>query len=198
LLTDPRLVALLLACAVHWASCAPFHLLLGVFVRDRGLPASVTGLAAATGVGAEVLALLSFPRLERRLSTASLLVVAFAGSALRWTLLASARGVAPVVLLQLLHGLTFGVFWGASVRGMATLVPRPLRATGQALYSAVVFGGGNAVGYQLSGLGYDRLGGVGPLFAGAAAVEWALLAVTVTAVAWHRLRGSAPVGGDAG
>jgi len=42
----------------------------------------------------------------------------------------------------------------------------------------VVFGVGNAVGYQLSGLGYDRWHGVGPLFAWAGGVEvLALLAL---------------------
>src|SRR5919206_402168 len=34
---DGRLLALLLACAAHWAACAPFHLMFGVFVRDAGL-----------------------------------------------------------------------------------------------------------------------------------------------------------------
>jgi PPP family 3-phenylpropionic acid transporter len=179
MIRDPRLLALLLACAVHWAGCAPFHLMFGVFVRDQGLPASVTGLAMAAGVGAEVLALLAFPRLERGLGGRALFALAFAGTALRWMLLSRAHGPAPLVLLQLFHGLTFGVFWGTSIRMLSGIVPPALRSTGQALFSAVVFGGGNAVGYQLSGLGYDRLGGVGPLFAGAAALETILLVATL-------------------
>jgi PPP family 3-phenylpropionic acid transporter len=178
LLRDGRLLALLAACALHWAACAPFHLMFGVFVRDQGLPASVTGLAMAAGVGAEVLALFAFPALERRLRTRSLFVLAFAGTAVRWLLLSRARGAAPLVALQLFHGLTFGVFWGASVHAMSALVPSRLRATGQALYSAIVFGAGNAVGYQLTGIGYDHLGGVGPLYLGAAAVELLPLAAT--------------------
>jgi PPP family 3-phenylpropionic acid transporter len=182
LLRDRRLLALLAVCAVHWAACAPFHLLFGVFVRDAGLPAAVTGLAMAAGVGAEVAALLAFPRLERVLGTRGLLVAAFGMTALRFALLAGARGATAIVLLQLFHAFTFGVFWGASTRAMSRLVPGRLRATGQALYAAVVFGGGNVVGYQLAGLGYDRFGGVGPLFAWAAAVE---LLPLVAALAWR-------------
>jgi PPP family 3-phenylpropionic acid transporter len=181
ILSDRRLLALLAACAVHWGSCAPFHLLFGVFVRDAGLPAAVTGLAMTAGVGAEVVALFLFPRLEARLSTATLLALAFGATALRWALLSRASGAAAIVLLQLLHGFTFGVFWGASMRAMSALVPERLRATGQALYSAVVFGGGNAIGYQLAGLGYDALGGVGPLFARAAVVELLPLAASIAA-----------------
>ena len=90
-------------------------------------------------------------------------------------LLSRAHGAGALVLLQLFHGLTFGLFWGASIRMLGGIIPPALRATGQALYAAVVFGGGNAVGYQLSGLGYDRFGGVGPLFAAAAALETILL-----------------------
>jgi PPP family 3-phenylpropionic acid transporter len=178
-------MAILLACGVHWAGCAPFHLMYGVFVRDERLPASVTGLGMAVGVGAEVLALLSFPRFERRLADRALFAIAFAATALRWALLSQARGAGAVVALQLLHGFTFGLFWAASMRSLGALVPPALRATGQALYAAVVFGGGNAVGYQLSGLGYDRLGGVRPLFAAAAALETALLAATL----WFTRRG---------
>jgi MFS transporter, PPP family, 3-phenylpropionic acid transporter len=192
LLRNRRLVLVLLACGVHWAGCAPFHLLFGVFVRDAGLPAAVTGLAMTAGVGAEVLALLVYPRLERRARTRTLFTLAFAATAVRWALLSRARGAPAIVLLQLFHGFTFGVFWGASIAALSTLVPARLRATGQALYAAVVFGGGNAVGYQLAGVGYDRLGGVAPLYAWAAALE---VIPCAGMLVLSRLRTQAP-GGD--
>lgn len=186
LLRDRRLLALLLACAVHWGACAPFHLLFGVFVHDLALPASVTGLAMAAGVGAEVLALLAYPRLASRFGPRALFAVAFAGTALRWALLARATTAPALVVLQLLHALTFGIFWGASMQAMAALVPAPLRATGQALYAAVVFGAGNGLGYQLAGAGYDRFGGVGPLFGWAALVELVPLALSAALAAPRR------------
>jgi PPP family 3-phenylpropionic acid transporter len=84
-----------------------------------------------------------------------------------------------VAALQAMHGLTFGLFWGSAMRALADLVPARLRATGQAVFTAVAFGGGNAAGYALAGVGYDRLGGVGPLFAFAAAAEIASLALVL-------------------
>jgi MFS transporter, PPP family, 3-phenylpropionic acid transporter len=173
LLRDRRLLALLVACAVHWGGCAPFHLLFGVFVRDLALPASVTGLAMTAGVGAEVLALLAYPRLARRFGPRSVFAVAFAGTALRWALLSRAETVPALVLLQVLHALTFGLFW---------------RATGQALYAAVVFGAGNGAGYELAGWGYDHFGGVRPLFAWAAVVELVPLALSAVLAAPRRDR----------
>ncbi|HEX9052882.1 MAG TPA: MFS transporter [Anaeromyxobacter sp.] len=180
---DRRLHLLLAASALHWAACAPFHLLFGVFVRDLGLTADVTGVGMGLGVLAEIAALLAFPRLEARFPLRGLFAAAFLGSAVRWALLSRATGAFPVAALQLLHGLTFGLFWGSATRALADLVPPRLRATGQAVFTAIVFGGGNAAGYALSGIGYDRLGGVGPLFAAAAAVELAALAVVLAPLA---------------
>ncbi len=171
LLADRRLLVLLLASALHWAGCAPYHVFYGVFVRDLGLPAAATGLGMAVGVSAEVLVLLAFSRLQRRFSPRALFALAFAATSLRWWLLSRSGGPVSVVGLQVLHGLTFGAFWGSAVEAMSVLVPARLRSTGQALFGAVVFGGGNALGYQLSGLGYDHYRSAAPLYAWAAALE---------------------------
>jgi MFS transporter, PPP family, 3-phenylpropionic acid transporter len=171
LLADSRLRWLLLAGALHWLACAPYHLFFGLLVRERALPSVVTGLAMGTGIAAEVAALLAFPRLAGRFQLRSLFAAAFAGTALRWWLVSRAETAAAMVSLQLLHGLTFGLFWACSVEAMSRLVPSQLRATGQALFSAVVFGVGNAVGYQLAGLGLDWYGTVSHLFGWAAVLE---------------------------
>lgn len=177
LLRHPALAVLLGVCAVHWMACAPYHLFFGVLVRDRGLPSAVAGLGMTAGVAAEILALLAFPRLERRFSVRTLLVLAFLGSAVRWLLTAGATSAEALVALQLLHGLTFGLFWGTAMHALAGLVPPAMRATGQALFSAVVFGIGNSMGYRLSGAAYDWHGSAAPLFAWAAGLEVLALAV---------------------
>lgn len=171
LLRNRRLLLLLAGGAVHWLACAPFHLFFGLLVRDRALPSAVTGLGMGAGVLAEIAVLLLFPRLAGRWSLTGLFTVAFAGSSLRWLLLSQAESAAAVIALQLFHGLTFGLFWSCSVEAMSRMVPAPLRATGQALFTAVVFGAGNAIGYQLSGLALDWYGRSPPLFAWAGAIE---------------------------
>jgi len=171
LLRNRPLAVLLAAGMIHWGCTAPFHLLLGVQVRDLGLPAWVTGVAMAVAVGAEIAALLAYPRLEGRLSTRTLFALAFGATAIRWALTGPARTAAALVAVQAFHAFTFGLFWGGSVRAMVRLVPGRLRATGQALFTAVVFGAGNAAGYPLAGRGYDRYGAVAPLYAWAAALE---------------------------
>ena len=178
LLRGPILI-LLVANAVHWAACAPYHLLFGVLVRDRGLGAELTGLSMALGVVAEILALVAFPRLTKRFSLPALFSLAFAASAIRWLLVSRASSPTELVALQLIHGLTFGLWWGASVQAMGQLVPAPLRATGQALFGAVVFGFGNAAGYALAGIGYDRFRGAERVFAVAGLVEVVLAVIAI-------------------
>jgi len=185
LLRDRAVLLLLALCAIHWASCAPYHLLFGVLVRDRGLPSTVTGAGLALGVLAEVAALWAFPALRRRFDLPALLAAACLCTALRWWLVSRANGAAALILLQLFHALTFGLWWACAVEAMGLLVPVGLRATGQALFSALVFGAGNAAGYFLSGAGYQEFGGASRLFAVAAAVE--VCALPLCAVAGRRL-----------
>jgi PPP family 3-phenylpropionic acid transporter len=190
LLSDARLWGLLGPAALHWAACAPYHVFFGVLVRDLGLPDDVTSVGMAIGVAAEIGVLLWFPRLERRFPLRALLAAAFVGSALRWALLSRATGPLPVAALQALHGLTFGLFWGSAMRALADVVPPRLRATGQAVFTGIVFGGSNAAGYALSGVGYDRFGTAAPLFAWAAAAELVALAALLAPLARRAVRGA--------
>jgi PPP family 3-phenylpropionic acid transporter len=170
LVTDRRLAILLAAGAVHAATTASYQLI-GVLARDEGLPATVTGGGMAFGVLAEVLALFAFPALERRFELATLLAAAFAATALRWLLVAKSHGTGLLVALQGFHGLTFGLYWAASIRMLEHIVPSRLRATGQTLFTAATFSVGGAIGYRVAGFAYDRLGGARPVYAWAALVE---------------------------
>jgi PPP family 3-phenylpropionic acid transporter len=195
LLRDRRLWALLVPAALHWAACAPYHVFFGVLVRDLHLPDDVTSAGMALGVVAEIGVLLAFPRLEARFPLRGMFAVAMLSSAARWALTARATGAAAVAGLQAAHGLTFGLFWGCAMRALADVVPPQLRATGQALFGGLVFGGANAAGYALSGAGYDRLGGAAPLFGFAAGLE--LLAVAALVLANRGPAAPAPAGGGA-
>ncbi len=179
LLGNRRLMLLLAACAVHWAACVPYVFWIGVFVQDLHLAPDVAGSGITAGVLAEIGAMLAFPWLDRRFSARALLALAFLGSAVRWALLARATHPAAVVALQLLHGLTYGLFWPTLMMVLAQMIPGRLRATGLALSSAVVFGLGNAVGSKLAGRLYDHYHSVGPLFGWSAAAD---LAITVGVV----------------
>jgi len=178
LVTDRRLLLFLMAGAVHEATTATYQLY-GAFVHDHGLSPAVTGAGMAFGVLVEVVVLFSFPALERRFSLTTLLGSAFAASALRWWLTSQAEAGAWIIAIQGFHGLTFGLYWAAAVKGMTLWVPTHLRATGQALYSGVTTSLGGAIGYRLAGLGYERWGRAGSVYAVASAVELAALVLAL-------------------
>jgi len=129
------------------------------------------GLLYGAGTLAEMLVFSAFPWIHRRLNTRALLLLSFSSTALRWYLLSKATTIVAIACVQLLHGLSFGVFWCAAVEIIGEVVPARLRASGHALFSALVVGLGNAVGYRVSGLALDVWGGVRPIFSAAAFVE---------------------------
>lgn len=192
LLGNVRLVLLLVACAVHWVACMPYTLWMGRFVDELQLSPSVAGWGITAGVVAEVSAMMAFPWFGR-FSARALLAVVFLGSALRWALLSWTTDPVAVVALQLLHGLSYGLFWATLVQLVTDLVPARMRATGLALCSASVFGVGTLVGSKLAGWGHDQTGSVARLFGFGTWIELAV-ALVVFALPAHgaaRAEGSA-------
>jgi PPP family 3-phenylpropionic acid transporter len=179
LLHQPEVRLLLLAGGLHWMCMTPYNIFLGVFLRDLGLQPLSWGLAYSIGVVAETVALVSFHRVHRRFGLGQLLAAAFAASAVRWLGMSVARAPAALILLQLFHGMTFGLFWSAAIELVATVVPPPLRATGNALLVMAINAGG-AIGNLATGALYDALG-PRTLFLLAAAGEILPLAVVLRA-----------------
>lgn len=170
LLKDPPLALLLAMAALHWIACAPYHGMLSIHVHALGLGNWVVGASASIGVLAEIGVMMAYPRLRGWLSDPALLGIAFLTSAVRWAGMALTGSGAVIVLLSLLHGLTFGAWYVATVSLVAARVPERLRASGQSLLAAITFGVGGIAGYLGSGVVYDAVGGH-RLFAVAAAVE---------------------------
>jgi len=150
---------LLAATCLHWMACAPYNGMLAIHILGQGMPAWVVGLAAGVGVAAEVPAMILYPRFAHRIAPRHLLGIAFGLSALRWVGMSLVSSPTLVVGLSVLHSMTFGVFYVASVAFMARRVPPHLRASGQGLFAAVTFGVGGLVGNMLSGAGFHLLGG---------------------------------------
>jgi PPP family 3-phenylpropionic acid transporter len=179
LLKNPKLLLVLLAAAVHFGSTSPYYQLFGIFVRDHGFPPTVTSLGTGFGVLAEVAALFYFSSIEKRFALGTIMAIAFASASLRWFLLSRATTALAMVLLQGFHGITFGYYWGATVKALSKIVPSHLRATGQALFGAIAFSLGGAIGYPLAGYAYDHFGSAAPVYACASLTELIPLGVAL-------------------
>ncbi len=186
LLADRQYLLLLVIAGLHWTSLVPFHGFFGVFLQDRGFPASITSYAFLVGTTAEIGVFLLFARLRARFSLSQILAAAFAVSAIRWCLFAYARSPAFVVALQATHALTFGAFWAAAMAWIGDCVPSKLRATGQVVFTTVT-GLGSMTGLLLVGALYDATGGADLAFTLAGVLELAPLTIVLLAArARHR------------
>jgi len=99
----------------------------------------------------------------------------------RWGVIAQTTEVAPLALVQPLHGFTFALLHLASMRIITDTVPSDLAGTAQAVYGLVKVGGATAVLTILSGWLYARFGPAGFLAMG-------LLCIAAFPVIWtlHR------------
>jgi PPP family 3-phenylpropionic acid transporter len=161
----------LVAVAVHWAACGPYHSALAIHATALALPTHVIGDAATLGVVSEIGVMSIWPRWGHRFSPRVVLCVSFAASAVRWLGMALTSNGTVLVLLSVFHGLTFGVFFLAAVAFMTERVPDSLRATGQALFVACAFGVGSLAGVLATGVGLDLLPNTHALFGISAALE---------------------------
>jgi PPP family 3-phenylpropionic acid transporter len=180
LLRDRRFLFLLVVAPLHWACTAPYHGFLGILFRDRHLPQSLLGTAFLISVAAEMGTLYFFARLRARFMLAPILMVTFAVSAVRWALVGIVQDPRLLVLLQATHALTFGAFWGSALSWVGECVPPRLRATGQTLFTGVLYGIGNGFGMLGSGALYDAYGGADRAFLIAAGLELLPLALVIS------------------
>jgi PPP family 3-phenylpropionic acid transporter len=107
-------------------------------------------LAWAIGVVAEIVVLMFSRRLLATFGAERLLVAAFLTSSVRWLLIAGATAPGAILAIQLLHGVTFPLYWVPAVILVQTLAPRELSTSAQGLLSAAA-GVGSVIGMTLAG-----------------------------------------------
>ncbi len=181
LFANHRFRLLLIAAPLHWACAAPYNSFFGILLRDRHLPPVAVGVGFCIGVAGEMLIFVRFARLRARFELDTMLAIAFAGSAIRWLVISQVDSVAAVMVLQLVHCLTYGLFWAAGVAVVGESAPPQLRATGQAFFVISVVGVGNILGNTATGAIYDLGGGVGYAYLAAGFAELLPLALALTA-----------------
>jgi len=138
----------LLLQAAHGAYYSFFSL----YLQDLGYGRTAIGLLWSVGVVAEVLMFAVMHRVLLRFGVRALLLASLALAALRWWLIGHcSETLVLLVLAQTLHAFTFGTYHAAGVETVRRLFADAGQAGGQALYGAVSFGLGGALGSWLAG-----------------------------------------------
>ena len=170
LLGDRRVIGFLFSIMIYWTSMGPFETLLALHTAEMGYGPSAAGYAFSVAIVAEVLVLMFAKRFGYDLITIAaeqprrarkLLVIVMGATALRWFASAVAPNMFLFLVLQAIHGLSFGAFFLLAVGHMRAIVPDKLRATGQAMLFSTLVGFGGMLGAlcagQVHGIGGSSL-----------------------------------------
>lgn len=136
-----------------------YYAFFSVHLADLGYSATAIGLLWALGVIAEIVLFLLLPGLRNRFAPLSLLLVAVGLMALRWLLIGfQADVIGWLLFAQLLHAASFGMTHAVGIWVIDHQFPGRAHARGQAILSAISYGGGAALGLYLAGLLWGRVG----------------------------------------
>ncbi|HEY9035359.1 MAG TPA: MFS transporter [Pseudomonadales bacterium] len=152
----PPILIFFVCCFLMQVGHGPYYAFFSIYLQEHGIDPMMTGVLWALGVGSEVVLFMFMHRLLPRFGIANILITSLFLAAVRWLMIAFGVDSWPVLLIaQLLHAATFGSFHAAAIEYVRQQFDGGYQGQGQALYSAVSFGAGGAVGAAASGLLWD-------------------------------------------
>jgi MFS transporter, PPP family, 3-phenylpropionic acid transporter len=152
ILKHPAVIALFVVYFLLQVAHGPYYTFFSIYLENIAYSRTVIGQLWALGVVAEVLLLLCMHRLIGRFTLRHIMLFGLLMTTLRWLMIAfMADHLGALLLAQCLHAFSFGALHAAGIEVVQRLFAGGHEGQGQALYIAVGFGAGNAVGAGLSG-----------------------------------------------
>lgn len=155
---DPVILGLCVASALHFSVHVATTSFLAVHFVGLGEATTWAGTALAAGVAVEIGLMSAAPWLLRRFGPRTLFLASLVLAVPRWLGMAMTADPVLLVLLQGVHGFTFGVFWLAGVSLFASRAPPEVAHSAQALFAAAVGGVGALLGMVGGAILAEELG----------------------------------------
>ena len=140
LITSPLFLLFLAACGLVQAAHAVFYVYGVLHWRGLGLSATWTGVLWAIAVIAEILLFARSGAVLKILSPLGLIALGAVAAIVRWIAMAFDPPFAALIVLQILHALTFGATHIGTVHFIAQNIPPERAGTAQALQASVTAG----------------------------------------------------------
>jgi len=155
-LRQPVVIAFFIVMTLLQVSHGVYYTFYSIFLENHGYTRGFIGILWAIGVVAEILIFLRMPQLLARFGSAFLLNLTLLLTALRWAVIGFfPQNVWLVTFVQLIHAFSFGVAHAIAIEFVRERFGVQSQGQGQAFYSALCFGGGNAIGAYVSGLFWE-------------------------------------------
>ena len=167
-------VTFLVAAGAVQAAHAAFYTFGTLHWVAQGLSSGWSGALWGIGVAVEIGLMAFSGALVRRIGAAELIALGAVASVLRWLAMGFDPPLAALVVLQALHGLTYGATHIGAFYFMTQSVPGQQAGTAQALYAAIAAGIAMGAAMLLSGQLYAAYGG---------RAYWAMAAIAAVGLA---------------
>jgi PPP family 3-phenylpropionic acid transporter len=154
------LLLIMAASGLIQAAHAVYYAFSAIHWQALGLPETTFGVLWSIGVIAEVVLFAYAGRALKRIGALNMIAIGAAGSLVRWGAMASDPSFGLLVVLQLLHGLTFGATHLGVVHAIQERVRPDQAASAQSLHSALSSGIMMGGAMALAGAMYGPLGGL--------------------------------------
>jgi PPP family 3-phenylpropionic acid transporter len=151
------LLLVMLSGGIIQASHAVYYAFSAIHWQSQGIDGRWFGILWGVGVVAEVLLFAYAGRLLARIGAITMIGIGAAGAIVRWSLMAIDPSFGVLLVLQLLHGLTFGATHLGTVHAIQERVGADRAASAQALHSALSSGVLMGVTTMLAGAVYGPL-----------------------------------------
>ena len=177
ILSRKSVIAFFTVCLLLQLSHGPYYTFYSLYLESYGYSKPAIGFLWGGSLLAELALFIAIAQLLNRFSRRSILMFSLFCCAIRWTLIGLyPNQLAVIIASQLLHAFTFASFHAVAVEWVRGAFGETHQGQGQALYSAISFGAGGALGAVMSGWYWDTSPQMVWFFAAAAGLMgWLIL-----------------------
>ena len=160
IIKTPSVIALLIGCTLMVSAHGVLYNFYSIYLKDHGYSSATIGWLWAVGVICEILIFMAMPKILRRYSLKSILLMSLFLGVIRFILIgASPEHLYLLFIAQMFHAATFGSFHAASIEVIAYYFKGRNQTRGQAIYNSVAYGIGGTIGGLGGGYLIQYLGG---------------------------------------
>ena len=158
-LLNPQVICILVGCALMVSAHGLLYNFYSIFLKENNYSNLMIGFLWSVGVICEIFIFLLMPKILKKLSVKTIILISLALGVLRFFLIGTfIDNLTIIIFAQILHAATFGSFHVSSIHIVEYFFNKDHHARGQSLYNSITYGVGGAVGGIGGGYMIEKVG----------------------------------------